>query len=140
MYLSIRSELLVERLKSVMSINNALMVTQEEINTVAPNDIANKRWSSHSGYRLLCKLCRTLPPPAMGARLPFFWQAGHVDGWRCSSNSNKPVCICYICYKQIHVRKQISIMFNRIEHWVHLRSSGIRQAQCTDTRTCHLYR
>ena len=75
----------------------------------------------------------------MGPDIPFFWQAGHADGWRCSSNSNKRVCICDICYKQIHVRK-ISIMCNRIEHWVQLRSSGIRQAQHTDTRTCHLHR
>ena len=57
-----------------------------------------------------------------------------------SDNSNKQVCICDICYKQIHVRKQISIMCNRMEHWVHLRISGIRQAQYTDTRTCHLHR
>ena len=42
--------------------------------------------------------------------------------------------------RQIHVRKQISIMCNRIEHWVHLRSSVIHQAQYTDTRTCHLHR
>ena len=27
-----------------------------------------------------------------------------------------------------------------IEHWVHLRCAGIRQAQYTDTWTCHLYR
>ena len=70
--------------------------------------------------------------------------APHKSGW-CrdesrSDNSNKPVCVCDICYKQIHVSKQISIMYNRIEHWVHLRSSGIRQAQYTDTRTCHLHR
>ena len=57
-----------------------------------------------------------------------------------SDNSNKQVCICDICYKQILVRKLISLMCNRIEHWVHLRSSGIRQAQYTDTRTCHLHR
>ena len=27
-----------------------------------------KRWSCHSGLKLLCKLCRTSPPPAVGAR------------------------------------------------------------------------
>ena len=27
-----------------------------------------------------------------------------------------------------------------IEHWVHLRCAGIRQAQYTDTWTCHLHR
>ena len=106
----------------------------------APNDTAYKRWSCHSGHKLLCKLCRTLPPPAMGARYTVFWQTDHADVWRCSSNSNKRVCICDICYKQIHAMKQISIMCNRIDHWVHLRSSGIRQAQYTDTRTCHLHR
>ena len=70
--------------------------------------------------------------------------APHKSGW-CrdesrSDNSNKHVSIYDICYKQIHVRRQISIMCNRIEHWVHLRSSGIRQAQYTDTKTCHLHR
>ena len=34
----------------------------------ATNDTAYKRWSCHSGPKLLCKLCRTLPPPAIGAR------------------------------------------------------------------------
>ena len=31
-------------------------------------DAAYKRWSCHSGLKLLCKLCRTSPPPAMRAR------------------------------------------------------------------------
>ena len=53
---------------------------------------------------------------------------------------NKRVWICDICHKQIHVRKQISIRCNRIEHWVHLRCAGIRQAQYTDTWPCHLHR
>ena len=34
----------------------------------APNDAAYKRSSCHSGLKLLCKLCQTSPPPAMGAR------------------------------------------------------------------------
>ena len=88
--------------------------------------------------------------------LPFFGHAGHadpLDGWRCCSQKrmmsrlfpgpttlNKKVWICNICHKQIHVRKQISIRCNRIEHWVHLRCAGIRQAQYTDTWTCHLHR
>ena len=67
-------------------------------------------------------------------------KVGDVDTIPGPINSNKQVCVCDICYKQIHVRKQISIMCNRIEHWVNLRSSGIRQAQYTDTRTCHLHR
>ena len=33
----------------------------------APNDTAYKRCSCHSGFKLLCKLCRTSPPPAMGS-------------------------------------------------------------------------
>ena len=52
----------------------------------APNDTAYKRWGCHSGLKLLCKLCRTSPPPAMGPDLPFFGHAGHADplnGWRC---------------------------------------------------------
>ena len=55
---------------------------------LAPNDTAYKRWSCHSGLKLLCKLCRTSPPPAMGPDLPFFGHAGHADplnGWRCCS-------------------------------------------------------
>ena len=55
---------------------------------LAPNDTAYKRWSCHSGFKLLCKLCRTSPPPAMGARFTVFWHAGHadpLDGWRCCS-------------------------------------------------------
>ena len=39
----------------------------------APNDTAYKRWSCHSELKLLCKLCRTSPPPAMGARFTVFW-------------------------------------------------------------------
>ena len=54
----------------------------------APNDTPCKRWSCHSGYKLLCKLCQNLPPQQWGPDLPFFGQAGHadpLDGWRCSS-------------------------------------------------------
>ena len=123
---------------------------------MAPNDTAYKRWSSHSGFKLLCKLCRTSPPPAMGARFTVFWacrscgpagwlallltQAGDVETNPGPTTLNKKVWICDICHKQIHVRKQISIRCNRIEHWVHLRCAGIRQAQYTDTWTCHLHR
>ena len=49
---------------------------------IAPNDTTYKLWSCHSGYKLLCKMCR---------------------------------------------------------HWVHLRCADIRQAQYTDTWTCHLH-
>ena len=119
----------------------------------APNDTAYKRWSCHSGFKLLCKLCRSSPPPAMGARFTVFWACGPA-GWLAllltkagdietnpgPTTLNKKVWICDICHKQIHVRKQISIRCNRIEHWVHPRCAGIRQAQYTYTWTCHLHR
>ena len=38
--------------------------------------------------KLLCKLCLTSPPPAMGSDLPFFGHASNadlLDGWRCCS-------------------------------------------------------
>ena len=101
---------------------------------LAPNDTAYKRWSCHSGLKPLCKLCRTSPPPAMGARFTVFWacgpagwlallltEAGDVETNPGPTTLNKKVWICEICHKQIHVRKQISIRCNRIEHWVHLR-------------------
>ena len=43
------------------------------------NDRAYKRWTCHSGLKLLCKLCRTSPPPAMGARLTVLGHVGHAD-------------------------------------------------------------
>ena len=110
----------------------------------AANDTVHNWWSCRSGHKLLCKLCRTFPPPAIGARFTFFWasrpcgpagwlallltKAGDVETNPGPTTSNKRVSICDICYKQIHVRKQISIRCNRIEHWVHLRYAGIRQA------------
>ena len=59
-----------------------------DIHLGAPNDTAYKWWSCHSRQELLCKLCRTIPPPAMGARFTVFGHAGHadpLDGWRCCS-------------------------------------------------------
>ena len=46
-----------------------------------------------------------------------------------------------ISHKQIHDRKPISISIrcNRIEQWVYLRYTDIRQAQYTDTWTCHIH-
>ena len=123
---------------------------------IAPNHTAYKRWSCHRGHKLLCKLCRTFPPPAIGARFtvlgasrpcgPAGWlallltKAGDVKTNPGPTTSHKRVWICDVCYKQIHVRKQISIRCNRIEHWMHLRCTSIRQAQYTDTWTCHLHR
>ena len=96
-----------------------------------------------------------LPAPAMGARFTDFWacrscvpaewlglllrKVGDVKTNPGPTTLNKRVWICDICHKQIHVRKQISIRC-RIEHGVHLRCAGIRQAQYTDTWTSHLHR
>ena len=140
-----------EELTKIVSVMNKTTCSSE-----APNDTAYKRWSCHSGFKLLCKLCRTSPPPAMGARFTVFWacrpcgpagwlallltKAGDVETNPGPTTLNKKVWICDICHRQIHVRKQISIRCNRIEHCVHLRCAGIRQAQYTDTWTCHLHR
>ena len=57
---------------------------------LAPNDTTYKRWSCH---KLVCKLCQTFPPPAMGGTdLQFFGQAGEadpLDGWRCFSQKRR---------------------------------------------------
>ena len=47
-------------------------------------------------------------------------KAGDVETNPSPTTLNKRVWICDTYYKQIHVRKQISIRCNRIEHWVHL--------------------
>ena len=59
----------------------------DDTQAVAPYDTAYKRCISHSGHKLLCKLCRTFPPPAMGARFPIFWacRMDPLDGCRCCS-------------------------------------------------------
>ena len=119
---------------------------------LAPNDTAYTRWSCHSKLKLPCKLCRTFPPQQWGLDLPVFlacrpcgpagWLALLLTKASCRDQSdtlNKQVWICDFCHKQIHVRKQISIRCNRIEHCLHLRCAGIHQAQHTYTWTCHLY-
>ena len=53
--------------------------------TEAPNDTAYKRWSCHSGHKQLCKLCRALPPPAIGARFTVFLGKLAMRTVRCSS-------------------------------------------------------
>ena len=83
---------------------------------------------------------RFLGIPAMRTRWMAGAAAGDVETNPGPTTLNKKVWICDICHKQIHVRKQISIRCNRIEHWVHLRCAGICQAQYTDTWTCHLHR
>ena len=96
------------------------------------------------------QIVSNLPAPAMGARFTAFWacrpcgpagclallltKAGDVETNPGPTTLNKQVWICDICHKQIHVRKQISIRCNVIEH------TGLRQTQYTDTWTCHLHR
>ena len=127
-----------------------LSFLKPDIDYIAPNDSAYKRGSCHSGNKLLCKLYRNLPPSAIGARYTVFWGSRPCGpaGWLAQllikvgdveTTLHKRVWICAIYYKQIHVRKQISIRCNTIEHWVDPRCAGIRQTQYTDTWTCHLH-
>ena len=88
--------------------------------------------------RVLFTACRSCGPAGWLALL--LKKAGDVEINTGPTTLNKRVWICDICHKQIHVRKQICTRCNRIEHWVHLRRAGIRQAQYTDTWACHLYR
>ena len=85
----------------------------------APNDRFTVFWA--------CRACWPCGPAAWLAL--FLTKAGDVETNPGPTTLNKKVWICDICHKQIHVRKQISIRCNRIEHWVHLRCAGIRQAQ-----------
>ena len=102
------------------------------------------------------QIVSNLPAPSNGARFTVFWacrscgpagwlallltKAGDVETNPGPTTLNKKVWICDICHKQIHVRKQISITCNGIEHCVHLICAGIRQAQYTDTWINHLQR
>ena len=67
--------------------------------------------------------CRPCGPAGCMALL--LTKASDVETNPGPTTLNKKVWICDICHKQIHVRKQISIRCNRIEHWVHLRCAGI---------------
>ena len=67
-------------------------------------------------------------------------KAGDVETNPGPTNTPKQVWICDICPKQIHIRKQISIRCNMIDHWVHLICAGVCHVQYTDTWTCHLHR
>ena len=87
-----------------------------------------------------------LPFLGMPAMALLLTKAGDVETNPGPTTLNKRVWICDICHKQIHVRKQISQRCNRIEHWVHLRCAGIRQALSSthhphrpelNTYTCH---
>ena len=107
-----------------------------ELSQTAVQIVSNLPGASNGGpiYRFLAsRSCRAAEWLAL-----FLIKAGDVENSPGPTTSNKLVCICDICYK--HVRKQISIRCNIIEHWVHLRCTGIRQAQYTVTWTCHLHR
>ena len=120
------------------------------VRNAASNDTAYKRWSCHSGLKLLYKLCQNFPPQQWRPDLPFLgmpvmrtrWMAGataNKSGWcrHQSRSDNLKQTSLDLWYLPV---KKISIRCNRIEHWVHLRCAGIRQAQYTDTWTCHLNR
>ena len=46
------------------------------------------------------------------------------------TNTCKQVWICDICHKQIHIRKQISIRCNMIEHWVAPNDTVYKRRSC----------
>ena len=102
-----------------------------------------------------CVNCVAPPAPSNGGRLTFWGKpvmrtagclvlllikAGDVETNPGPTNTRKQVWIRDICHRQIHVRKQMSIRCNRIEHWVHLRCAGIRLAQYTNTWPCHQHK
>ena len=138
------SVLMTVQTSVLMTVHTSILMTVQTsvLLLLAPNDTGYKRWSCHNRLKPLCKLCRTSPPSAMGVRFTVFWacrpcgpagwlellltKAGDVVTNPGPTSLNKKVWICDICHKQIHVRKQISIRCNRIEHWVHLRCAGIR--------------
>ena len=89
--------------------------------------------------------------PTRGGAVTVVWQtaewlilllikSGDVETNPGPTNTRKKVWIYDICHRQIQVRKQISLWYNMIEHWVHLRCAGIRLAQYTDTWTCHQHK
>ena len=56
----------------------------------APNDTAYKRWSCHSGLKLLCKLCRTPPRPQQwGPDLPFLGMPAMRTRWMAGTAAHK---------------------------------------------------
>ena len=99
------------------------------------------------------EIVSTPPAPRNGGPIYCFWatrscgaagwlallliKVGHVET---NPGPTTPPKKVWICHKQIHVRKQISIRCNSIEHWVHLRCACIHRAQCTCNWTCHLHK
>ena len=74
---------------------------------------------------------RPYGPAGWLAMLPI--KAGDVETNPGPTTTHKQVWICDICHRQIQVRKQISIRCNRIEHWVHLRSTIYRYLDLPST-------
>ena len=85
-----------------------------------------------------CSNCVGAPTPSNWGLIYSFWASRPCGsaGWLAlflikagdvqinpGLTTHKQVWICDICHKQIHDRKQISIRCNRIEHWVHLKST-----------------
>ena len=68
--------------------------------------------------------CRPCGPAGWLALL--LTKVGDVETNPGPTTLNKKVWISDICHKQIHVRKQLSIRGNTIEHWVHIRCAGIQ--------------
>ena len=118
----------------------------------AQKDTVYTRWICHSGMANPVQIVSTPPAPSNGVPITDFWasqscgsaewlvKAGDVETNAGPKNTRKQIWICDICHRQIQVRKQITIMCNRIEHWVHTRGADIRLAQYTDTWNCHQHK
>ena len=118
------------------SVYRCLVTLTHIVIVIAPTNTAYKRRCCYSDHKLLCTLYRTFPPPAMEAGFIVFlgkpvmrpagWlallftKADDVETNLGPTTSHKRVWMCDICYKRLHVRKQISKRCNRIELWVHL--------------------
>ena len=129
---------------------------QKRVRTVPEIRGRTVRWSCHSGLANPVQILSTPPASSNGGPITILWasrpcgpagwlamiliKAGDVETNPGPTTTRKQVWICDICHRQIQVRKQISIRYNRNEHWVHPRCAGIRLAQYTDTWTCHQHR
>ena len=72
----------------------------------APSDTAYKQWSCHSGHKLLSKLYRTFPPPAMGARFTVLGKPAMRTRWMAGVASHKKrVMSRLIQVRQHHTNK-----------------------------------
>ena len=116
-----------------IQLNNLILLIMRR---QAPKDTAYTRWSCHSGMANPVQIVSTLPALSNRGLVTVFlasrscgpvgWmvllliKAGYVKTNPGPTNTRKQVWICDICHIQIQVRKQISISFNRIEHWVPL--------------------